>query len=946
MDDQSNHYISQPVYTLEELNEFAKAWLIKYDGAMPNEGLPRGAQNKNINAFIPIPASTNYPAIPVPPPIFPTIETKNKMAAATDQGSQTIVTRPNEASFFNYFSIPSGILAPQNSRVTTLENKLKTNNEIVRNNYADFFELMNFNKTKRLADFVSSKYNAYLDMNRLYLKNSEQDRLLASQLFAKEQQTDDKKFSTVDEAIKFYRNEYNKVLQETMSFDKPKTQDEVIPQVEREAWSFFSNPETFESKAIGTSTLNENIMKENPMTWSIKDTTQIVAGDENVHQVIEQAMKSCLPSDPLYKITCQLELPLAMDYENSWEQRDYSRETTETLTDATIQSESAIPNSGQSETQQNNNYMSVAANVFQKIKNKLDISKSEESYLRIEGEKIKQRAQETPNMYNKAISASVSHVEDILNKDNTLASLAPENVITPSPLVGSTVSEVTDLNNISTESISGSNMETEQEPERYFEKSEIVSSDDVEKLKKIIDSILNNSLSFANNSLNSLSRVISDIEWRNISKQQFTKLGELFNKLNDIDPEIIYSFIKKISPEKETQINKMPKENEADEFIQSSKEDNSSFVISEIEKSLGAVGEFRKELKNHSFRDEAGFIYQIHGLNVLIKKLASAITEKTSEQELENLMNQFRKYMSDIEEWIKNKKIEWSQKTDVSWVDKFITIFHGLAQLKLIHSGITEYKHSVKGMGLDNHVEKHAENSNKMSKHQNILMNKIMSKHVEPISHNDMLDHFLHKQPQNKESTLSVKETRGCGICGGSHNLLVHSKDNNDYTCKQCYDARGGMTHGLFTKRDADVGGIEHSDNVQHKKDYEQHAINRYLAEMKNEPKASHWDNFDNSAKLNKNFMKRIEGDYIMNRDYQPHDTNRLAYLIGKHEHDHDNVKNNKYIRANMQTMIINELSKYKTVEPEIFRYNDLSDYDSTFSAITSRPGTLKSILV
>jgi hypothetical protein len=147
---------------------------------------------------------------------------------------------------------------------------------------------------------------------------------------------------------------------------------------------------------------------------------------------------------------------------------------------------------------------------------------------------------------------------------------------------------------------------------------------------------------------------------------------------------------------------------------------------------------------------------------------------------------------------------------------------------------------------------------------------------------------------------------------------------------------------------------LEHSKLKKHQDIQKQHNINQHLEQLTAEKAApTIWEEFNSSAKINKNFMTPYSISYMMNRAPNPkRDVDKLAYLLGKLEHDSENMT--PYAKANLLTLANNHLMTSKAFpENTLVKGNGLrininayDTFDSLKDHLNTNPYFLNFLLV
>lgn len=210
----------------------------------------------------------------------------------------------------------------------------------------------------------------------------------------------------------------------------------------------------------------------------------------------------------------------------------------------------------------------------------------------------------------------------------------------------------------------------------------------------------------------------------------------------------------------------------------------------------------------------------------------------------------------------------------------------------------------------------------------------------------------LNSMPPFKMGGLKKKPTYGCGMCGTKagkgKRFFVHDKNNKDITCSNCFGEHG-MTGGRVTERDANFNFIEASQDPEHVQMTEDQKTNDYLDEVENIKPTTAFEDFDASANIDKRFLDRMSSDFVVNRPYdyrksfEQKDLDRLAYLVGMHEHASEQMTTSQ--KANMEALAINHLDRYKDPQATFVNPNKLTTFGGTRTELQQNPGFLKRYL-
>lgn len=250
--------------------------------------------------------------------------------------------------------------------------------------------------------------------------------------------------------------------------------------------------------------------------------------------------------------------------------------------------------------------------------------------------------------------------------------------------------------------------------------------------------------------------------------------------------------------------------------------------------------------------------------------------------------------------------------------------------------------------GKNYNINNHKEISNKIGgRIEKIKFNnsKLTYPKFDPID--NLKDAIMMQQVKNPK-LHKKKQAKGCGYCGSGNNILVHNKDENDYTCEPCYNING-MSGGRFTSRDANFIKISDSENLNHKKDNKQHEINNYLDKINEKKPLTKFEEFDQSSNIPKDWLRRYEKDFIMNRPFHTKrllekDNDRLVFLLGVNEHSPE--KMTSHMKANLNSLMIRHLYLNNDPKPEIPNLDALNTFSEIKSQIIRNPGILKKIIV
>jgi len=242
-----------------------------------------------------------------------------------------------------------------------------------------------------------------------------------------------------------------------------------------------------------------------------------------------------------------------------------------------------------------------------------------------------------------------------------------------------------------------------------------------------------------------------------------------------------------------------------------------------------------------------------------------------------------------------------------------------------------------KGYGISKNIEDHEKNSNTL--HDFMKDGLTHLSHLRPTKFRlgNLFKEHMNKQKPYQPLNYEKIPTKGCGFCGGNMDLLVHDKDINDYTCTPCYD-KEKMTAGRFSSRQTKLYPIEDSKHEQHKNDNKQHKINTFLLALDKENPKTKFQEFDESANINKDWLKRYSKDYVMDRPYLKKDKDKLVYLLGMREHAPEFMSTE--LKANLQKMIFNHL-KHEKPKPSIPQLDKFNTFDEINHQVTHGGGFL-----
>jgi len=266
-------------------------------------------------------------------------------------------------------------------------------------------------------------------------------------------------------------------------------------------------------------------------------------------------------------------------------------------------------------------------------------------------------------------------------------------------------------------------------------------------------------------------------------------------------------------------------------------------------------------------------------------------------------------------------------------------------------AGIKKYNEEIAGLKTAYGIKGIPLIKAKMHEMMGGLVNDLNPKYktYDPI--HKIIDH-LSTLPKFKRGGLVRKESYGCGICkskpGYGKRFFVHNKNNKDITCSNCFGDHG-MTGGRITERDAEFNFIEDSKDPEHEEMVSNQKTNDYLDEIEKETPKTAFEDFDASANIDKRFIKRMGSDFVVNRPYdmrknfESKDLDRLAYLVGMHEHAPEQMTTP--LKVNMEALAINHLTKHNDPKATFPNPSKLQNFDSTKQELQNNPGFLKRFL-
>jgi len=266
----------------------------------------------------------------------------------------------------------------------------------------------------------------------------------------------------------------------------------------------------------------------------------------------------------------------------------------------------------------------------------------------------------------------------------------------------------------------------------------------------------------------------------------------------------------------------------------------------------------------------------------------------------------------------------------------------GAAGAAVIAQRILSGQKAYQGGGISSKVDNHEENAKIFSKHYHDTDNYLKSIFPKRAKVADLFRQHFVKQKEYKPLKYEKKPAKGCGICGGNMDLMVHDKDVNDYTCKPCFD-KEKMTAGRFLSRHTKLYPISESKHPQHIEDDKQHKVNSFLLALDNEKPKTKFQEFDESARIPKDWITRYSQDYVMDRPHLKKDKEKMTYLLGMREHAPEFMSTP--LKANLQKMIFNHLKNEKP-KPSIPDLHKFNTYDEIHHQVTHGSGFLHHYIV
>lgn len=182
----------------------------------------------------------------------------------------------------------------------------------------------------------------------------------------------------------------------------------------------------------------------------------------------------------------------------------------------------------------------------------------------------------------------------------------------------------------------------------------------------------------------------------------------------------------------------------------------------------------------------------------------------------------------------------------------------------------------------------------------------------------DQLSDLLLDSLQTSEETLkSLPPKKGCLKCGETKNLMVHSQDPNDLTCKACLGK--GITSKRFLKEEVDLKPIEQSS--KHAELVKSNKLNEAIDNLKNNTAQTTWETFKLSIPKNikLNFLNRFSKMVIPIEKINESDIDKLVIMLGKWEHDNENCSD--ILKLNLEHLLSTYLNSvkvknYKAINP------------------------------
>jgi hypothetical protein len=243
----------------------------------------------------------------------------------------------------------------------------------------------------------------------------------------------------------------------------------------------------------------------------------------------------------------------------------------------------------------------------------------------------------------------------------------------------------------------------------------------------------------------------------------------------------------------------------------------------------------------------------------------------------------------------------------------------------------------IKGFGITKNINDHEENKKRLNDYKSKAHHFINNAKPNRLDISDLLLDHADKQPDHKSIKYEKKPAKGCGMCGGNMDLLVHDKNLDDYTCKNCYD-KEKITAGRFNSKNTKIYPIEESKHSNHIQDKKQHDINAFLIALEHNNPKTKFEEFDESSPIDKNFLRRYSKDYVMDRPPLKKDINKLAYLLGMREHAPEFMTTP--LKANLQKMIFNHLDQ-NNFQPTIPQLDKFNNFDEIKTQLEKRGGFL-----
>ena len=270
-------------------------------------------------------------------------------------------------------------------------------------------------------------------------------------------------------------------------------------------------------------------------------------------------------------------------------------------------------------------------------------------------------------------------------------------------------------------------------------------------------------------------------------------------------------------------------------------------------------------------------------------------------------------------------------------------ISHGIKDVEDMYDMYSTSMKRLKGSGVD----KISETSGALKE----IIKKLKDwkpKFVSVSSLDKVLD-VLKRLPEFKQGGLVRGAGVSCNMCKQSkRNFKVHKHNKDDITCNECYNEHG-MTGGRVTERDADIIDIDDSTEPEHVEKTQGLKTNEYLDELERVKPKTMFEDFDESANIDKRFVTRMSSDFVINRPYnqnplrQKKDQDRLAYLLGMYEHSPETMTSAQKI--NMEALGINHLNMKGDPETSLPNPKNFNTHSGILNELESNPGFLKRII-